>query len=213
MTIAAITPMARMLLSFALVFAALAAVAGISNALFTSEPAIADENTFTTGSADLLIAPDATGTPGTYSNTIPGASVAGLTPGETETFVFWLKNDSDDTMELDLTGDLTNISDLTGTDFSTTMLIDFGCDVQNSTARDGSTPIKALGTWDTDLAQTLDDGHHALSGILGPSDLTNGTGTDEAKCTMTVSLDESSTSENSTASFDAEFIGTQVSGT
>lgn len=204
-------PSLRLLMSGLVIFATLAAVAGVSSALFTSEPAIADDNTFTTGSADLLIAAD-DGLFG-YGSSIAGADVSGLTPGEEANFTFWLKNASDDTMELDLTGDLTDISDLTGTDFDTTMSVAFSCDVKNSTSRDGGIAAKNLGTWDTDPAASMDDGHHALSGALGPSDVTDGSGSDEAECTMSVTLDESSTSQDSTASFDAEFVGTQVSGT
>lgn len=209
----ALRPTLRLVFSAAMIFAVLAAVAGVSSALFTSAPAIASDSTITTGSADLLIAEDTGSGPGTYSALIDGADITGLTPGETEEFSFWIQNTSTDTIELDLAADLTNISDLTDTDFGTTMMVGLECDVQTTGTRDGSILAKSLGTWDTDLAALLDDGHHALSGILGPSGPADGTGTDEAKCTMTIALDEASTSDSSAASFDTELVGTQVSGT
>lgn len=214
MTYANILPTARLLGSGAIVFGVLAAVAGISSALFTSSPATATPNTFATGSANLQIASNSGSNPVLpYGTSIPGASVTGLTPGESEDFVFWLKNSSTDNMELDLAADLANI--VKPSDLDSKLKVKFSCDVKASstTERDGDTTEKTLTTWDTDPPEQMNQGADTIPGRLGKNGTANGAGSDEAKCTMTTTLDESSTSSNTSASFDAVFTGTQVSGT
>jgi hypothetical protein len=204
--------MARLVISGAVVFATLAGVVGVSRALFVSAPATATDSTFSTGSANLLIASDAGVLPGTYGASIPGANVTDMTPGEERTFTFWLKNDSPGNMELDLASDLADISLTPSTDLGTALSLDFDCDVKNSTNRDGETPVKNVNAWDADAAEPVDDPVDASTtrGQLGPSGAADGVGTDEAECVMTTALDSGSTAQSATASFDAVFTGTQV---
>jgi hypothetical protein len=209
MTLTAAAPMMRLVVSGLVIFAVLAAVAGVSGALFTSAPAIATDNTFTTGSADLQIASDVSNAPGTYGSSIPGADVSGLLPGDEETFTFWLKNNSAGDLELDLAAALTNISAATGTDLESNLTVNITCD-NSSANRDGGTGAQNITDWAAETsAVSLNDGHHALSGRLGASNATNGSGTDESKCTMTATLASASTAAAQTVSFDAEFTGTQ----
>lgn len=206
-------PTFRLLTSVGVIFGVLAAVAGVSSALFTSDPATASANTFTTGSANLSIAPDSAGTPGTYGSSITGANITGLTPGESATFVFWLKNDSTDTLELDLFADLANIT--ANGDLGSMLKVQFTCDnkTNNSSQRDGDTTSKSLTTWGTDVAEQMNQGTDTTPGRLGASGAANGSGSDEAKCTMTATLDPASNSPATNATFDAVFTGTQVAGT
>lgn len=192
-----------------MVFGVLAGVAGVSRALFTSAPATATANSFSTGSADLQIASDVSNSPGTYGTSIPGATVSDLTPGKTSTLVFWLKNNSSGDMELDLASDLANVT--AGT-LGSSLNIKFTCDnkTSSSTARDGETSNKTLTAWDTDAAEPVNQGTDTTPGRLGPNGTANGSGSDEAKCTMTTTLDPTSNSQGASASFDAVFTGTQV---
>ncbi len=224
MNVSTLQPIARLLLSAGIVFGVLAAVAATSSAIFQSNPAKVAGSTFSTGSADLLIAPHAGTGPGTYSTSTPGATITDLIPGQQKNFDFWLKNAGQGDIELNLTGDVTNIvltdknnQTLTAdaTDLDTSLKILIKCDVMNTTLRDGASTVKDLATWNTDAPEALDEttviSANITPGRLAKNDGTNnGTGPDEAHCTMTATLENSSTANATSASFDAEFVGTQA---
>lgn len=209
MNVPPLRPTLRLLTSGLVIFGALAGVVGVSRAVLVTNVASATNNTFSTGTASLAIAPDVNGTAGTYSTTIPGFSATGLMPGETKTFKFWLKNTS--AIDLNLFADTTNTTykngadpiTTTGTDLDTKMKLVFNCDVRNSTA-DGSTPTKTVGTWETTVTPDQFD----VGGVakLGSTSTTS----NEAQCTMVVTLDSDSASANQTAIFDAQFTGQQI---
>lgn len=206
MTLTNIQPALRFLFSASIVFAVVAAVAATSGAFSTVTPASAEDITFTTGTASLLIAADSSGIPSTYGQSITGPTFTGLTPGEEETFTFWLKNNSDDDMELDLSADL--FEKTSGDTLEDDLDIIFSCDVRSSTNRDGDSPEKSLAAWYTDLKEALDEGGDPFPGRLGGNDgVGNGTSDDEAKCVMTTTLDPTSDAQGVTVSFDADFTG------
>ena len=207
------TPTLRLLTSALVIFGALAAVAGVSSALF-SDSATLENSTFATGEgADLLIAPEGPESPGTYADSILGPTITNMLPGDTETFTFWLKNNSDsETLSLDLSTIIENVNSLpVDSTLRDDLSVGFTCDVgdDDSTTPDGPgiTP-KTLNDWDNDVS--------AMTGLgtLGPNDGTvNGIGSDEAECIMTATLSSSSTAENNSVNFDAEFTGTQATPT
>lgn len=90
------------------IMGSLAIMGGVTFALF-DDSVTATNNTFAAGNADLKIAPDATGSPGPYADTIPGPNFSGMFPGQTKTFEFWLKNESLSAIDLDLTADVEDI--------------------------------------------------------------------------------------------------------
>jgi hypothetical protein len=211
----------RLLRSFFILFIAIAAATGATAAALLSNPASATSVTYSTASADLLIAPNIAGNnPGVYGSSISGDVFTGLAPGDSRSFSFWLKNSGTGTFDLDLFADLNNITykdsaDValteSQTDLDTTMSVSFTCNVSNSTTRDGSTPAKTLTAWQADEPHTLSNGGHIDSGALEPDNGTsNGTGRDEARCTMTTTVNPSSTAKETSAVFDVSFTGQQV---
>lgn len=196
--------MIRLITSGLIVFGVLAAVAGLSSALFQSNPVSMTPNTFATGSASLQIALDNQGTPGEYTTLIGGADIDNLVPGGFGApFYFWLKNTSTDPIELTLDADLTNIS--TEGDLGEQLRVQFTCDVADAVGDDGSTPSKSLNTWDT----LTPAGTEAIgTATLGPvNDLDS---SDEARCRMDSTLGVDSTASNMDASFNALFTGEQA---
>src|SRR3989344_8510273 len=99
----------RIALSIASIAAAAALIVGATFAFF-SDTSTSEENTFSTGSADLQIAPDEE-SPGTYANDIsaPAINETGLFPGFEKDYVFWLKNNSSALIGLDLTAEFDNV--------------------------------------------------------------------------------------------------------
>ena len=231
MTLTQINPMARLVFSGAIVFAVLAAVAGVSGALFTTNPATATANSMSTGNAELQIAHDnGTETPGPveYGETITGFDPAdGLVPGgPAQEFNFWLKNNSDASVDLNLFADLSGFTffdnsgetpeDLGsgggGTDIDANLEVGFSCASQGEPEVTGSTPTKTLlgtGGWSNAVA-ALGDQFVEAAVVLTPDDDIPGDGDDEAFCTMTVSLKEGAEDANHSATFDAVFKGQQV---
>lgn len=196
------SPLLRLATSGAMIFGVLAAVAGVSSAIFTTPPATAAANSLSTGNASLLIAPDPiSGEPavGDYTTSIPGAALTGLLPGgAAKTFKFWLKNESDTPIRLDSFADLRNI--VKPGDLGSNLSIAFACNVQGLSGVDGAIAAKTLDDWDDDVAPV---------GGLGTLH-TKGTASAKADCTMTASLAAASTSQGTTATFDVDFTGTQL---
>lgn len=188
-------PSLRLVTGTLMIFGVLAAVAGVSTALFSDTVSI-QNSTFATGTADLEIATDLDGVPGTYGDSILGADVSGMVPGQSEDFDFWLHNASGGTLSLDLSAIVNDISG--GAGIRADLMVGFTCP-------DGSILPKSLDDWEDDLAPT------GGLGTLTPADGTvDGTGTDEAPCTMTATLDSDSTASGESATFDAVFTGTQT---
>ncbi len=196
--------MMRLLLSAVVIFGTLAAVAGLSQALFTDTATI-ENSTFATGSVDLVIAKDdAENSPVLYGPSIGGPNVSGMFPGGGDTFMFWLKNQSDGPASLDLSA---LINDINGSaTLKDDLMVGFSCDVGDDGTADGTIAPKPLSDWGDDALPT------SGLGTLTPDDGTNnGTGTDEAKCIMTALLDAGSTASGQNVNFDSEFTGTQTS--
>jgi len=198
--------MARLILSAGIIFGVLAAVAAASSALLQTNNATAATNTFSVASGDILqIAPDVNNGPGTYSTNLTNAfNAAGMLPGDTRQFKFWLKNTTADNIQLHLFGNLANYVFSGDTDLNSKMKVQFLCDVIN-TGDDGNTPEQTLSTWTTSPTtgkKMFDQGGTA---ILGTTPTTN-----QAQCTMKVTLDSSSTDAGDSVQFDAIFNGEQV---
>lgn len=124
------------------IVAAMALMGGATFAFFTDQ-ASSVGNTFSTGNANLSIAPDVTGNPGTYANSIPGANFGGMLPGDTKTFTFWLKNESSSPINLSLTSDLANLGGAYhGTDGSLPdkLMVSWLCDVDHNNSLGNDTP-------------------------------------------------------------------------
>jgi hypothetical protein len=215
MTLTNTQPVARLIMSAAIIFGVLAAVAAASNALLQTNNATATGNDFSVASADILeIAADVNNGPGPYATTLLDAfNAAGMVPGDTREFKFWLRNTTNDDIELHLFGDLANyvfthdatsISS-TATELDANMKIKFLCDVINST-NDGNTPEQTLTAWTSSAAtgkQQFDDEGTVVLGAT-PSN------TNQAQCTMRVTLDSDSEDEGDSVQFDAIFSGEQV---
>src|SRR3989344_1186372 len=84
----------RIALSAVSIFAALAIMGGATYAAFT-DTASSQDNTFSTGSASLLISDssDPGDDPVAYAENITGATFTGMFPGQVVEKDFWLKND------------------------------------------------------------------------------------------------------------------------
>lgn len=206
------SPLLRLATSGALVFGVLAAVAGVSSALLTTNTVTAAPNTFSTGTASLEIGSDSGGGPVGYGLTIPGPTESNLVPGDTRVFTFWLRNTSSTAIDLHLIGDLANYVFKNGatvitdgdTDLDSKMKVIFNCDVEGS-SNDGSTLDKTLTSWSTSTPSGDEKFDQGGTAVLGSTPAT-----DEAKCTMSLKLDSTSVSTNHTAIFDAIFHGEQV---
>lgn len=213
MTITHLQPYARLLLSGAVIFAVLATVAAASNALLQTNNVTAAGNDFSVATGDILeIAADVNNGPGTYGVELPDAfNAAGMVPGDTREFKFWLHNKTTQDVELHLFADLADYVfqhdggniESGATDLDSKMKVQFACDVINS--GQGSTLDQTLTTWTTmaSIKKPFDqDGGPA---VLGADSSTN-----QAQCTMTVTLDSSSIAEGDSVQFNALFSGEQV---
>lgn len=188
------------------------ALAGGATFAFFSDTATSSDNTFSTGNADLLIAPEGPESPGSYSDSIAGFIASNLIPGFEDDFVFWLKNGSSADMSFDLVGSFANVSTTGNADIANQLTAQITCmsDTDNNGSLD--TTIATSGTFSVN---GWAGGPQSL-GTLGPNDGdSDGTGPDEAECTMHVVLPDglNSTYENSSAEFDGVFDATQVDPT
>jgi len=192
--------MIRLITSGLIVFGVLAAVAGLSSALFTTNPVTISGNTFSTGTAGLGISLD---WDERYAESIEGKTFENLVPGgDPEHFNFWLWNSSTAPIELNLWTQLLQIT--APDDLKQNLMIAFSCDVGNDGEGpgDGSIPAMSLAGW-------KEKGVIGQLGTLGETGAPDGHGTDEARCTMTAHLDEKSNAQGATATFDAKFTGQQ----
>ncbi len=213
MTTVSLQPIARLVLSAGIIFGVLAAVAATSSALLETNEATATGNDFTVASSDILeIALDVNNGPGAYSTTLTDAfSATNMVPGDTREFKFWLRNTTTNDIELNLFADLANYTFMhdaasitsSNTELDSKMKVQFLCDVIGS-GSDGNTLDQTLTSWTTSTTtkKQFNDGGTA---VLGATAATN-----QAQCTMKVTLDASSEDEGDSATFDAIFSGEQI---
>lgn len=194
--------MIRLITSGLIVFGVLAAVVGVSVAVFTDQAAIT-ESQFTTGTVELDIAPNTEGplvddtddSPGSFNATsISGPIITDLLPTEIETFEFWLRNSTTDG---DVSLSLNTAVAAVGTpdpDVSANLLISFACDDDGDGVITGDDPAigpTPLGTWAS--------GPFVPGFSLAP--------TIQRHCRMNATLGSGATAEGASASFNATFTG------
>lgn len=201
----------RIGLSLISILAAAAMMAGATFALFT-DAASSQDNTFSTGNADLQIANDIVppGDPDVYANDITGVSISSLLPDQSITKDFWLKNNSSGDFSMDTTVDL---GDLTGTVEGTLpneLMVMFQCDTNSNGLGDGdsSTSNKSVSDWITEDPEQLG----TIGANDGPSDATTQSDQDELLCRMTANLPDDVENDvaGETLSFDGIFDAIQA---
>lgn len=190
------------------ILAALTITAGATFAVFT-DVATSQDNTFSTGNADLQLADDnGLGAAGTYANDITGATFSNMAPGQTVTKQFWIKNNG--TVNLATTVDLEGESLGSAQDLKTALTIKFKCDTNdNGLTDDPGTTAKTVNQWLTDTPESLDT-ILASTGAQNASSSTSDA--DELVCQMIGTVSGSAGNEiaGETLSFDARFDGTQT---
>ncbi len=144
------------------IFGALALMAGTTFALF-DDSATQTGNTFAVGNADLQIAPDVTGNPGTFVETIPGPSFSGMFPGQTKTFDFWLKNNSLAAIDLNILADVTSVVDPVDANdtIDNVLLVSWTCDISGNGSLGDETATSAFSPRDW-----LDGGDASLGSLI-----------------------------------------------
>lgn len=123
------------------ILAAIALMGGTTFAFFTDQ-ASSTNNTFSTGNADLDIAPDTGTGPGGFAETISGPNFTGIIPGETRNFDFWLRNNSSTALGLDLLADISAINPVLDADqeIDNVLLISWNCDTDLDLSLGNNTP-------------------------------------------------------------------------
>lgn len=164
------------------ILAAFAMMGGSAFAAFTSQ-ASATGNTFSTGSDSLLIS--TTGDPGTFLASVANPfHAAGITPGFTQDYTFFLQNNGTDTLHVSSTfsGGASN------TTLEGVLTTDFSC---NNGANPAAFSVTSMRSGSVDL------------GTITPGQVVT--------CTVTASLPSSAdnTVAGLTTSFDALFNATQ----
>ena len=202
----------RIGISLMSIAAALALAGGAAFAVF-SDTATSQDNTFSTGNADLVISNDnGTGSPDAYANDITGVTVAGLFPGQSTIKNFWLKNSSTSTgLTMALAVDLGDLGGTTPGDLPNQLSVQFICDTDNNgigIGADSVSPNKTVNQWiagDPESIGTVGANAGASNATIFNSDV------DEKFCRMTATLALSA--DNSLANkdlrFDGIFLGTQ----
>lgn len=193
------------------IIAAMALMGGATFAFFT-DTATSQDNTFTTGNADLLIANDLSGVPTGYANDISGVTVTGMAPGTTNIKPFWLKNHSSTDDGMSLTADLTDVNTTSGAALAGELLITIQCDADNNGIGIGTDTVegpKLLTAWSTDAPVSIGSrgaNQGASNATLFNSDQ------DELACHMIVTVDSDADNNvaGQTVSFDGRFDATQV---
>ncbi len=189
------------------------ALAGGATFAFFSDTATSNDNTFSTGNADLQITNDETSPPTDpelpYSNLIAGVSFSDIAPGFSEDKDFWLKNNSSGDFGMDVKVDLASI--VAGPDLGDELMIGFRCDTDEDGIDDGDTVIaaKSVNTWGTDLPVAL----AAIGAHQDPEvGATTTSDQDELLCRMTASVSEEATNDiaGESVTFDGVFDGTQI---
>lgn len=199
----------KIVLSLATVVTAGSVLAGATYALFT-DTATSQNNTFTTGYADLLISTDSgSDLPVLYGNSIPAPAVSesNIYPGFAKDYKFWLRNASTAPLQLDL---VTTFDDVVAgvPALADALTVQFTCASNNDGNPDFEVPVATTGTFSVSAW----DAGSAPMGTLGANDgFGTGVGLDEALCVMHVTLPSSADSSvsNSSIRFDGVFNATQ----
>ena len=183
------------------IVSSLVIMGGATYAAFTTQATLAN-NTFATGNADLLIANDNSGTPDPFAATIPGVDIDGIFPGFTTDKLFWLRNESDSAIGLNVRGDLSNLGGaFHGTDGSLPdkMRVQFSCDTDGNGLGVGTDTT----TGNYTVREWINGGDDAM-GVLAQNQ--------QFLCKMIASLDVNAGNElqDSDISFNAIFNGSQV---
>lgn len=189
----------RIAISAMSIVGALAIMGGATFAFFT-DTAQSTGNTFSSGNADLQIAPDNNGAPGTFTQNLSDAfNVANIMPGYDESHLFWLKNASASNISLDLLTDVSNYSAPNNPDLALAdnLLVSWRCDTNQNNSLDEAY------TAEFSVKQWFDGGNAALGTI---------THNDEMFCEMRTRVLSSvdSSVANGTVDFDVKFDGTQL---
>lgn len=184
-------------------------LAGATYALF-SDTATSQDNTFTTGYADLLISQDnGADAPSGYGNNIPTPAIneSNIFPGFAKDYKFWLKNASTTPIKLDLVTTLNDVVTSTPV-LADQMTAQFTCISDTDSNGLFDLTVATTGTFSI----TAWNAGSATMGTLNVNDLTvDGKGADEVQCVMHVELP--STADNSVRGssirFDGVFNATQ----
>jgi predicted ribosomally synthesized peptide with SipW-like signal peptide len=122
----------------------LALTTGATFALFT-DTATAEDATFTAGTADLQVGLD-TGSEGTvvFADSFPAPDFNNLQPGFTSETDFWVRNNSDTGIDLDVLADLAGLTETPGGDASNdlknNLMISWNCDTDDDGSLANNTP-------------------------------------------------------------------------
>lgn len=178
------------------ILASLTLLGGIAFAVF-SDQATATANTFSSGNADLTIAPDTGSGPGTFASSISGASFSDIAPGFSDRFLFWLKNESTSDVDLDLTADVSSVAP-PSSDLGGALLISWTCDTDGNGGLADNTPSSEFSPQDWEA------GGNASIGTLTPGE--------QMICAMNARVPGTATDDISgeTVSFDALYDATQT---
>jgi predicted ribosomally synthesized peptide with SipW-like signal peptide len=180
------------------ILSALTIMGGATFALF-DDTVTATNNTFAVGNADLQISPDSGGTATGFADTITGPSFTGMFPGQTKTFEFWLKNNSQAAIDLDLKADIENIVNATDVtdEIDNTLLVSWVCDTSGNGGLE-ETPTAEFSP------RAWQDGGDAGLGTLAPGE--------QMICRMFGKLPSSATNDvaGETVSFDVRYGAAQV---
>jgi hypothetical protein len=183
----------RILIGLSAVTLTLTLITGSAYALFASQ-ATATNNSFTTATADLKIAPDSNGTTGTLATSMTGFTPSSpIVPGYSQDFKFWLVNQSTNNLGLATVAKLATNGTVNDTGLQAALMLTFTC-TNTSTAVVTTAGPYSVTTW---LASSSSIGSLASG--------------QKANCVMHVTLasDAASTLQGKTVSFDAQFTGTQ----
>ncbi len=185
----------KIMLSGISIVASLSLMAGATFAFF-SDSATASNNTFATGNADLQLSLDGE----SFANSIPGPAFTNMAPGDTETYDFWLKNNSSASISLDLTADVSAINPNPDGDqlIDNTLLVSWVCDTDNDNDFSNNTPTSEYSPRDW-----LNGGNASIGALAQNAEL---------KCQLTGRIP--STADNTIAGqtvlFDAFYDGVQT---
>lgn len=178
---------------------AMALMGGATFAFFT-DSASSTGNTFTSGNANLQIAPDNNGSAGTFTDTLSDAfNVSNIAPGYDQSHLFWLKNASTSLINLDMIADISNYTapNTQSIALADNLLVKWRCDTnQNNSLDEAYSSEFSVKAWF--------DGGSAPIGVITPGD--------EMFCEMhtrVLSTADSSIA-NGNVDFDVKFDATQT---
>ncbi len=183
----------RLLLSLSIILVVGAAGIGATRALLTSNAVTLAQNSFDSGTLNLQIALDNTD----WSNTSQPGFSGIIRPGETKSFYFWLKNNTQD-VSLDLVGQVP-VPTVTGGVADTDVFLVF-------------TPVDGAGVQIPGSKSTTS---HSLKTYFNPQSFPNEdilAANGQQRFRMDVRMNQSINSQGS-VNFDVVFTGTQVAPT